>query len=108
MLKGVPNYRVYNAKYEEGCSVLYRTDRKICITEGIKSLLSAGDQYSVPSGVLHQSVSVSETTSVTVCETINQLNVRPTIAGDIDGADRYSYTRAIVDEIDLREIMDKI
>ena len=106
--KGSPNCRIYNARYEKGSSVLYRTDRKICIAEDVKSLLSAGEQYNVPSGVLHQSVSVSEMTSVTVCETIDQPNVSPIIAGDIDGADRYSYTRAIVDETDLRVITNQI
>ncbi len=105
---GKPNYRVYNAKYEKDSSVLYRTDRQIFIDESTRSLVRSGEVYSVLSGVLHQSVSLSETTSLTVCETIDQPNINPTIAGDINGMARYSYTRSEVDERDLRSIVDKI
>ncbi len=106
--EGTPNFRVYHARYEEDSSVLYRTDKKIFITEKIKYLVSAGERYSVPSGMLHQSVSVSETTSVTVCETIDQPSIIPSIAGDISGADKYSYTRVKVDESDFQSIIAKI
>lgn len=106
--EGSPNYRVYNAIYEKDASVLYRTNRQIFITEKIKHIVSSGEEYSVPSGVLHQSVSVSETTSVTVCETLDQPNIRPIIAGDISGERKYSYIRAKVDEEDLKAITAKI
>jgi len=106
--EGTPNYRVYNAIYEKDSSVLCRTDKQIFITEHIKYQVSADEKYRVPSGVLHQSVSVSETISVTVCETIDQPNISPRIAGDICGADKYSYIRAKVDEADLQSITAKI
>jgi hypothetical protein len=106
--EGTPNYRVYYARYEGDSSVLYRTDKEIFITENIRYLVSAGEGYSVLSGVLHQSVSVSETTSVTVCETIDQPNIIPSIAGDISGVDKYSYIRVKVDESDLQSIIAKI
>jgi hypothetical protein len=103
-----PNYSVYSAGYEKDSSVLYRTDRQICINEGKRSLVRSGEVYSVLSGVLHQSVSLSEATSLTVCETIDQPNRSPTIAGDINGMARYSYTRSKVNEKDLQSIIAKI
>ena len=108
LTEGKPNYRVYNARYEKDSSVLYRSDRLICLSKNKKSLLNVGEIYEVPSGVLHQSVSSSESTSLTVCETTNQPSISPIIAGEINGAGRYSYTRAQVDENDLHAIIAKI
>lgn len=106
--EGKSNYRVYNAKYEKDSSVLYRTDRLIRLYKNNRSLLNAGEAYEVPLGILHQSVSSSESTTVTVCETINRPSISPIIAGEINGAVRYSYTRAQVDENDLHAIIAKI
>ena len=106
--EGTPNFRVYHARYEEDGSVLYRTDKKVFITEKIRYLVSTGERYSVPSGMFHQSVSVSATTSVTVCETIDQPSIIPSIAGDISGANKYSYLRVKVDETNFQSIIAKI
>lgn len=107
-VEGEPNYRAYNARYEKDNSVLYRTDSLICLTKNNCSLINAGEVYKVPSGILHQSISLSESTSLTVCETTDQPNLNPIIAGDINGAARYSYSRAKVDERDLQAIVDEI
>lgn len=108
VVEGKPNYRVYNARYEKDGSVLYRTESLICLKVNRRLLLSAGEVYEVPSGAFHQSVMSSESTTVTVCETINQPNISPIIAGEINGGCRYSYIRAQVDKNDLHAIIAKI
>ncbi len=103
-----PNFSVYQASYDQDKSILHRTVKKICIREKSKSVVRTGGIYKVASGVLHQSISLSESTSLTVCETIDCLNKTPIIAGDISGLDTYSYTRAVVHDSDLYSIIEEI
>lgn len=105
---GEPNYTIYNAKYENNKSVLYKTDKNLCLNISHKAAVIFGDTYRVPFGVFHQSISISKTTSLTVCETIDQLNRSPMVAGDMHGLGVYSYIRSKVDRKDLDSIIEKI
>jgi hypothetical protein len=103
-----PNFSVYQASYDKEKSILHRTDQKLSIKVKHKTIINTGGIYQVSSGVLHQSVSLSKATSLTICETINKFDKSPIIAGDISGMDIYSYTRSIVSDNDLYEIIGNI
>ena len=104
----IPNYCLYEAKYENDSSILCRTNKKVYISLKSKTLVRSGEVYEVPSDVLHQSLSVSKAASLTVCETIDKLGRSPIIAGDIDGLDFYTYERSEVTENELQDVISKI
>ncbi|MBV1883883.1 MAG: hypothetical protein KUG82_19745 [Pseudomonadales bacterium] len=103
-----PIYSIYQASYEQDKSILHRTEQDLSIKVKNKSVVSSGQIYEIASGILHQSISLSNSTAVTVCETIDRLDKNPIIAGDIKGRASYSYTRATVCDEDLQDIIGKI
>ena len=108
VIPGNPNFSIYHASYENNKSILNRTEETVNIIEKNRFVVDAGQIYKVASGVLHQSVSLSSGTAVTVCETIDKNNKKPAIAGDLAGLSHYSYIRSAVDKKDLNDIISRI
>jgi hypothetical protein len=108
IIDGIPNCKFYDATYEGSKSILSETSRSVCIKTRSIELVKSGEIYRVPYGRLHKSISLSNLTSFTVCETIDKLNTPPRIVGEIDGHERYTYERSLVQENDLIDLLDKI
>lgn len=104
--KGNPTHRAYITKYNNNHSIIHRTDEELCIVKKRTQIVRSGQTYKIAAGVFHQSISSSQTTSITICETIDQPDRVPIIAGAIDGACLYTYKRAEVEKRLLYEIMD--
>ena len=103
-----PNFRIYQASYVNDKSILNRTKRTLSIKEESKSVIASGGVYEVQSGILHRSISLSNKTSVTVCETINKLDKNPVIAGSLSGEKTYSYTRSAVSKTSIQDLLNNI
>lgn len=101
-------FRIYGASYENGKSVLDRTESSVDVIEKKREIIVAGNTYLVPAGVLHESRSLKNGTSVTVCETIDKLNRNPAVIGNLEGEPRYIYSRTAVSISDLEELIEGI
>ena len=101
------SFQVYNTIYEKDKSILIKTKQRLSILESKRYLIKEGESYDVYAGQLHKSISSSNTT-VTICETVNQFNLKPRVLGACSGRDRYSYTRNVVSKVELEAITNKI
>ncbi len=101
------SFQVYNTIYDKDKSILIKTNQRLSILESKRYLIKEGESYDVYAGHLHKSIS-SNNTTVTVCETVNQFNLKPRVLGSCAGRDKYSYTRNVVSKAELEAIANKI
>lgn len=98
-------YQLYSAAYEDGESVLRRSERRVRLKEAHRSEYVSGQQYVIEAGIFHQSVRKGEATAITLCETYDRMQSGPRVAGGLDGAATYVYSRDEVAATDLSRIL---
>lgn len=99
---------IYEAQYDGDCSILNRTNIFCSRSLNKKAVYSKGTVYEVPSGIFHESRSLSKKTTVTVCETYDEVAAPPKILGSVDGALSYTYERRNVTERQMLELIRNI
>lgn len=104
----VLTHQLYSVSYDNDGSILTKLDSGLSLSVESKEIIKKTESYSIKSGVLHQSISSSENTTVTVCHTVNFRNENPLVIGDICGDFRYKYQRKIVKLSDLFRIVAEI
>lgn len=99
---------IYEARYDGDRSILNRTNIFCSKSINKKSVYSKGSVYEVPAGIFHESQSLSNKTTVTVCETYDEFSGPPKILGSVDGLLSYTYERRHVTKNEMNELIKKI
>lgn len=99
---------IYEARYDGDRSILNKTNVYCSKSINKKSVHSKGSVYEVPSGVFHESRSLSNKTTVTVCETFDEIAAPPKILGSIDGLLSYTYQRKQASKNEICDLIRKI
>ena len=102
------DHAIYEAVYDGDKSILNKTNKKCSKILSEKSVYVAGDFYEVPSGIFHESRSLSKRTALTICETFDEERRPPRVLGNVDGALSYTYRRRHATKDELYELVQEI
>lgn len=89
---------VYQTEYSGNQSTLSKMDFTLKLTEQKRKLYQAGSSYSMPAGVLHETVRLGSEPAFTVLVTNDVSTSAPVVLGPINGQQQYIYERDIVQE----------
>lgn len=101
-------HELYSVTYDSNGSILTKLDLGISLNIQSEEIIQESGSYAIKSGILHQSISNSENTTVTVCHTIDVRGESPLVVGKLNGGFRYHYKRSKVERIDLLKIVEEI
>lgn len=102
------DHAIYEARYEGEHSILKKTNIYCTKIINKKSVYPKGSVYEVPSGVFHESQPLSNRTTVTVCQTLDEATASPRVLGSIEGLLSYAYQRKHVTNDEICELARKI
>lgn len=101
-------HRHYSVSYDKDGSILTKLDSGLSLSVERKDIMKKNESYAIKSGILHQSISTSKNTTVTVCHTVDVRDESPLVAGDLYGDFKYQYKRKTVTPSDLSKIVAEI
>ncbi|MCG7569549.1 MULTISPECIES: hypothetical protein [Pseudoalteromonas] len=102
------DHAIYEASYNGDKSILEKTNTYCSKRLTKKSIYRAGSSYEVSSGVFHQSESLSNRTTLTVCETLDEIARPPRVLGCAEGLFSYTYHREQATKDEICELAKKI
>lgn len=102
------DHAIYEARYDGDKSILNKTNIYCSKRQTEKSICSAGSSYEVSSGVFHESQSLSNRTTLTVCETLDEIARPPRVLGCVDGLFSYTYHRKQATKDEIYELTKEI
>ncbi|MTI52175.1 MAG: hypothetical protein FH757_11160 [Alcanivorax sp.] len=102
------DHAIYEARYDGDKSVLKKTNVYCSKRLTKKAICRAGSSYEVSSGVFHESQSLSNRTTLTVCETLDEIAGPPRVLGSVEGLLSYNYHRKLATKDEIFELTKKI
>jgi hypothetical protein len=102
------SHQLYSVSYEAGGSKLTKLNSFVSLEVDKKHSINERESYIIKSGILHQSISISSNTTVTVCHSRNVREESPLVVGELDGEATYQYNRSTVKPSDLAVIIAEI
>lgn len=102
------DHAIYEAQYDGDKSILNKTNIYCSKRLTKKSVYNAGSVYEVSSGVFHESQSLSNRTTLTVCETLDEVARRPRVLGSVEGLSSYTYHRKLATKDEICELTKRI
>lgn len=102
------DHAIYETRYEEGNSLLQKSTQYCSKKLERTIVVNEGETYKVKSGVFHQSLSLSDRVSLTVCETNDDLARAPRVLGSSGGEYLYSYRRRAVTRSEINDLIKRI
>ena len=91
-------FSVYRTEYIGNASTLTKTSAVHKLSEQHRYTYSAGSSYEVAAGTLHKTVRIGSKPAFTVLSTSDVSAASPIVLGPIDGPDRYTYHREVIDD----------
>jgi len=91
-------FAIYRAEYAGHRSSLVKTGGVQRLSELSRYTLEAGTSYSVQAGVLHETIRVGTAPAFTVLATNDVSAEAPLVLCPLDGPERYTYERHVVEE----------
>lgn len=100
--------QLYSVTYNNTGSLLTKLDETYSLEVEKTQEINEGNKYKIEAGVFHQSISMSQRTTVTICHTVDKKKSPPLVIGDLNGEDNYYYQRSPVDIYELQKIIAEI
>ncbi len=101
-------FSVYRTKYSGYASTLTKTSAVRKLTVQHRCTYSAGSSYKVAAGTLHKTVRIGTQPAFTVLATSDVSVTSPIVLGPIDGPDRYTYQREVIDDTLVEAMLSRI
>lgn len=99
---------IYSVNYDEGNSILKKTNKNVNIVKKITTTNKRGFKYSMHRSVFHSSIVNSNQIALTIVLSSLSNNQNPSVIGKNDGNNRYSYNRNIVDPLILNNFLKQL
>lgn len=91
-------FSVYRTEYSGYTSTLTKTNDVRNLSVQKRESFSAGSSYDVKAGTLHKTVRTGAQPAFTVLATRDVSTTLPIVLGPIDGLERYTYRREVIDD----------
>lgn len=103
-----PEFAVYKTEYAGNRSSLVKTGAVKRLAELSRYTLSAGAAYQMQAGVLHETVLVNASPAFTVLLTTDVSAEAPLVFCPLDGPERYTYERSVVEEAVVERLLAEV
>lgn len=101
-------HQLYSVTYNATGSLLTKLDEMYSLEVEKTQEFNEGDKYKIEAGVFHQSISLSQRTTVTICHTVNKKESPPLVIGELNGEEKYYYQRSHVNTDELQKVIEEI
>ncbi|MFJ7680280.1 hypothetical protein ACIQXQ_19830 [Peribacillus sp. NPDC097198] len=96
---------IYNVEYNSRESIIKQTGQKVIVEKRIEGIYKKGDYYSVKRGDFHSSEVDEGDFTATIALTYNIQDDSPLVIGEVEGNEKYIYSRNKCTHEELKEII---
>ncbi|MBU3007816.1 hypothetical protein [Cobetia amphilecti] len=101
-------YSIYDVSYNDKISTVKKSEHRCSLALVNRAVFFEGSSYNVSARTFHKSSSVYDGVSLTVCQTENMATTPPRVLGYKNGGAQYSYNRIIVEQSEIKRLIELI